>query len=267
MRALAVSLIPFFLIAAPASAQTSQGSDVKDRSNQPGFSFSTGIDYSTGDYGQAEETEILVVPVSAKATAGNFAFTVTVPYLRIDGPGGVVVGPGGEPLPGVPSAGGVRQGIGDLTLGATYTVPSETLGGLELEFGGRVKLPTADQSEQLSTGETDFTASADVSYPIGNVVPFVSLGYRFLGDPEGVDLQDGPTASIGASILLGQSVLIVSYDYARASSALAEDAHEIFAGLSAPLSSRFNLTGYGIVGLSEGSPDFGIGLLLTTTLF
>jgi hypothetical protein len=130
-----------------------------------------------------------------------------------------------------------------------------------------VKLPTSDEEEQLSTGETDFTLTTDVSFPIGNVVPFVSLGYRFFGDPVGIDLEDGPTASVGASILFGSSVLITSYDYAQASSPLAEDAHEIFAGFSTPLSSRFNLTAYGIAGLSEGSPDVGVGLLLTTTLF
>ncbi len=252
---------------APAAAQTTRGSTIADAADRPGFSFSTGIDYSIGDYGQAEDTEILVIPFSARATAGNFAFTATLPYLRIDGPGGVVIGPGGEPLPGIPGTGGLREGIGDLTLGATYTVPSETLGGLELEFGGRVKLPTSDETEQLSTGETDFTVTTDISYPIGNIVPFVSLGYRFLGDPAGIDLRDGPTASVGTSILLGRSVLITSYDYAQASSPLAEDAHEIFAGFSTPVSSRFNLTAYGIAGLSKGSPDFGVGLLLTTTLF
>jgi hypothetical protein len=251
----------------PAAAQDTRAPTPADTAKRPGFSFSTGIDYSTGDYGQAEDTEILVVPLSARATVGNLAFTATVPYLRIDGPGGVVIGPGGEPLPGVPGTGGLREGIGDLTLGATYSVPAETLGGLELEFGGRVKLATSDEDKQLSTGQTDFTATTEISYPMGNLIPFVSLGYRFLGDPVGIDLRDGPTASVGTSILLGSSVLITSYDYAQASSPLAEDSHEIFAGFSTPLSSRFNLTAYGIAGLSQGSPDVGVGLLLTTTLF
>lgn len=191
----------------------------------------------------------------------------SVPYISIDGSGGVVVGPGGEPLPGVPTTSGKRSGIGDLSLGASYTVPSETLGGLELALGGRVKLPTSSKEEQLSTGETDLTLSADASYAFGNVVPFVNVGYRWLGDPEGFNLRNGPTASIGSSFILGRSVLITSYDYARASSALTDDSHELFAGLSAPLSSSLTLTGYGIAGLSEGSPDVGAGLLITAKLF
>jgi hypothetical protein len=255
------------MIAAPAAAQQGQSPAVAERVNPFGLSFSTGVDYSSGDYGLDEKTKILVVPFSLRATTGNAAFTASLPYIRLDGPGGVVIGPGGEPLPGVPSAGGVRNGLGDLSLGATYTIPAEALGGLELGLGGRVKLATASKQRQLSTGKTDVTFSADISYPIGTVVPFVNLGYRVLGDPEGFDLRNGPTASVGSSFQLGSAVLIASYDYARASSALSDDSHEIFAGLSAPVTSGLTLTGYTVAGLSDGSPDFGVGLLLTAKVF
>lgn len=256
------------LLLSSASAALAQQPQA-ERAQEPGFSFSisTGIDYSTGDYGQAEKTEILVVPVTARATTGPLSFSATLPYLRIDGPGGVVIGPGGDPLPGVPTAGGVRDGIGDLSLGATYTIPAADLGGLEIALGGRVKLPTSPQDRQLSTGETDFAVSADLSYAIGTAVPFVNIGYRLLGDPEGADLRNGPTASVGSSFQLGQAVLITSYDYARSVNPATDDSHELFGGLSGPISSRLNLTGYGVVGLSDGSPDVGVGLLITARLF
>lgn len=260
-----VTAASVFVLAAPAAAQ--QVPAGAERANPLGLTFSTGIDYSTGDYGLAEDTDILVVPFSLRATTGNLAFTASIPYISIDGPGGVVIGPGGEPLPGVPTTSGKRSGIGDLSLGTTYTIPAAAMGGLELALGGRVKLPTSPQSEQLSTGETDFSVSADASYAFGNVIPFVNVGYRWLGDPTGVDLRNGPTASIGSSFQFGRSVLIASYDYARASSRLAEDSHEVFAGLSTPVSSALTLTGYGIAGLSQGSPDVGVGLLITAKIF
>ncbi|MDP8914112.1 MAG: hypothetical protein M3N39_11120, partial [Pseudomonadota bacterium] len=145
----AVILAASAMIAAPAAAQQAQSPAVSERVNPFGLSFSTGVDYSSGDYGLDEKTKILVVPFSLRATTGNVAFTASLPYIRLDGPGGVVVGPGGEPLPGVPSGGGVRKGLGDLSLGATYTIPAEALGGLELGLGGRVKLPTASKQRQL----------------------------------------------------------------------------------------------------------------------
>ena len=258
---LALSGTSIALLASPASAQQATGTA------PVGLSFSTGIDYSTGNYGLDEDTNILVVPFALRATTGNLSFTASLPYISIDGPGGVVVGPGGEPLPGVPTQSGKRSGLGDLSLGATYTVPAEALGGVELGLGGRVKLPTSSEDRQLSTGKTDVSLSAEASYAVGKAVPFVNIGYRFLGDPEGFDLRNGPTASIGSSFQLGASVLIASYDYARASSDLTEDSHELFAGLSAPLSPGLTVTGYGVKGFSQGSPDFGAGLLITAKLF
>jgi hypothetical protein len=65
-----------------------------------------------------------------------------LPYVNIEGPG-VVLGPGGEPLPGTGTARQSRSGIADLSLGASYSIPAEALGGADLTLGARVKLPTS----------------------------------------------------------------------------------------------------------------------------
>jgi hypothetical protein len=226
------------------------------------FSVSTGLDYSSGDYGGPDTVKILVAPVTASYRTDVFRVSATLPYLRIDG-AGVVLGPDGKPLPGVPTTTGSRSGLGDLGLGASVTLPADSLGGLEVELGGRVKFPTSKTSKGLGTGETDFSVSADFSYPIGAWAPFVTLGYRMPGDPAGVALDNSFAVSAGSSVSLGKAVLIASYDYAEASSPFAEDSQELFAALNAPLSDAVSWTGYGTVGLSEGSPDFGVGVLFT----
>lgn len=248
----------------PVADATAQGvGPVAEGDEGFGLSFSTGLDYSSGDYGAATKTEILVVPFSLRASFGQSRFTATIPYLRIDSPGGVIIGPDGNPLPGVPSGAGVRKGLGDLSLGYAYSIPAEALGGLELDLGGRVKLPTSSDRKQLGTGKTDVAVSADLSYPMGLFSPFATIGYRFLGDPEGIELDNSFTGSLGTTFQLGTTVAIFSYDYSEASSDLAKDAHELFAAFSGPATSRLNWTVYGIAGLSEGSPDFGLGALLT----
>jgi hypothetical protein len=224
--------------------------------------LSTGVDYSSGSYGLPSNTTILVVPFALRAKLGDFAFTGSIPYLRING-SGVVVGPDGKPIPGVPTSGGTRSGLGDVTLGAEYYVPSEQLGGLDLGIGGRVKIPTASKSKQLTTGKTDETVFLDASYTMGTVSPFVNLGYRFLGSPSGVNLRNGPTASIGSTFLLGKTILIASYDYARATTATTKDAHDIFGGITVPATKRLMITGYGSAGLSSGAADYDVGLLLS----
>lgn len=226
------------------------------------FSISTGLDHSSGDYGGAETTKILIAPLTASYRTERLRLSATLPYLRIEG-AGVVLGPDGKPLPGVPTAAGTRSGVGDLSLGATVSVPPERLGGLELDLGGRVKLPTSKSSKRLGTGKTDVSASADFSYPVGNWAPFVTLGYRLPGDPDGVELHNSFTASAGSSLSLGRAVLIASYDYAEASSPLAKDSQELFAAVNTPLTRQVSWTGYGSVGLSDGAPDYALGVLFS----
>jgi hypothetical protein len=254
-------------LALPVPVSAQQAGDLATKTTPFALSVSTGVDYSTGDYGFAGDTKIFVAPVSVRATTGAFAFSAAVPYLRITGSSGVVVGPEGQPLPGLGTAGGDRKGIGDLSFGGTYTLRPETLDGLEVGLGARVKLPTSADHLRLGTGKTDYKLSADLSYALADFIPFLTLGYRVMGDPQGVVLRDGPTASLGVSAPLGKSVLILSYDYARAVSALAEDSQEIFGGVSVPVTDSVSITGYGIAGLSDGSPDVGLGILLTMKIF
>lgn len=229
---------------------------------------SSGIDFSSGDYGAAEKTKILVVPFSLRAATGALRLSATLPYLRIDSPGNIVGGGTGGPIivdPNAPVTREVREGLGDLSLGATYTLPTQIL-GLDVDLTSRVKLPTSSKRKSLGTGKTDVTLRSEFSRQVGTWGPFVTVGYRFLGDPEGVDLRNSISTSVGTTKRLGSTVLIASYDYARATTSAAEDAHELFGAVSGPLTPRVNWTTYGIAGLSEGSPDYGIGLLLSLKL-
>lgn len=248
-----------FVSAASAEAQQAPSTA---KVAQESLTLSTGVDYSSGSYGLPTKTTILVVPFALRAKLGDFALTGSIPYLRING-AGVVVGPDGKPIPGVPTSSGTRSGLGDVTLGAEYYIPSEQLGGVDLGIGGRVKIPTASKSKQLTTGKTDETVFVDASYTMGTVSPFVNLGYRFLGSPSGVNLRNGPTASVGSTLQLGKAILMASYDYARATTATTKDSQDLFGAITVPATKRLMITGYGSAGLSSGAPDYDVGLLLS----
>lgn len=245
-------------IALPALAEETAG--------YQGLSISAGGDYSSGAYGGTAKTKIFVAPFSITDKIGAWRFSASIPYLRISGPGSVVIGPDGRPLPGVPGGAGTRSGLGDLSLAATASLPADMLGGFTVDLTGRVKLPTSRSSQHLGTGKTDFTMGADIAYPIGNWAPFVDIGYRIPGHPSGIDLKNSVTASVGTSYAMGHTVFIASYDYAQSSSPLAKDAREIFGAVSTPIAQRVNATLYGIGGLSDGSPDYEVGLLFTLKL-
>lgn len=206
--------------ACPAFAQDAEGPDV---------SITTGLDYSSGDYGTDIDTEIFVVPVSARVSAGDFRFSASIPYIRIKGADSIVGGDGGPIIVDPNSPVTTRSGIGDLTLGANYAIPEDRI-GVGVDFGARVKLPTAEAG--LGTGKTDLSFSGELSRTFGTVTPFVQAGYRIMGDPDGVDLKNVWFGSVGASASLGKSVLLASYDYRQATSALVEDSQEVSARLA-----------------------------------
>lgn len=239
------------LLATPALAQDEQS-----------FSVTTGVDFSSGDYGTGSDTDILVAPLSVRYKTGGLRLSATLPWLRIEGSSAIVGdGSGGVVIdPNAPRT--TRSGLGDLSLGASYMIPEETL-GFGLDLSARVKVPTASESKGLGTGKTDFTVGAEVSKTFGTVTPFASVGYRMPGDPKGIDLNNAWTASAGASVALGRTILIASYDYRESTSPLSDNSQEVFGAASRPLNDRLNFTLYGTGGLSDGAPDYGVGAMIT----
>lgn len=250
--------------ATPALAQSKdveESVSLRDDGAGNGLTLSTGIDFSTGHYGDVASTEILIVPFSLRLRANeHLSVSASLPYVRISG-SNVVLGPDGKPLPGLPTARSVHSGLGDASLSATWS-PLDQDNAWVLNFTGRVKLPTSSRAKGLSTGKTDFSGSAEVSYVTGKWAPFVNVGYRLPGKLVGAGLRNSLTASIGTSWISGTNAVIVSYDYEQAISPLSQDGHSLFVAYSTPASKSLRLTLYGAVGLSQGSPAAEGGILL-----
>lgn len=223
---------------------------------------SAGADYSEGDFGTGIDTTILVLPFSLRADFNDFALTVTVPYLQIDGSTSVIGG-GDGPIIGDPDVTEAnRSGIGDVNVRGQIDLFD--LGGVELTANGRVKIPTGSRSKGLSTGELDFAGGIEVAATKGVIQPFGEVGYRVLGDPEGFDLENGFYGSAGAIVLFpGKIVGIASYDYVEASISTIDDVHSLFGGLVIPATDQLTLTTYGTAGLSDSAADWGLGVLLS----
>jgi hypothetical protein len=242
------------LTAAPAAAQKAT------------TEFSTGIDYQTGKYGTGERIDILSAPATVRHRNGRVSLVATIPYHRVEGPSNAVGGGGllGLPIivdPTRPSTRTVREGIGDARVGAAYTIPRESLGGVALSLSGQVKIPTASRAKGLGTGEADYSVGAEVSTRIGRVVPFGAIGYTMPGDPKDYRLRNSVSARAGAVLgLSGRTEAQVSYDYARSVSALVPDEQQITTGLNSAISKRVSIGLQGSAGLSDGSPDVAAGL-------
>ena len=230
-----------------------------------GLTLGTGFDYTSGKYGSSEKTEILYVPLTGRYEAGPWTFRGVVPYIRITGPGNVV-GAGADrvTLPGASSARRTESGLGDIVGSAFYNVLSERSAPFGLDIGAKVKLGTADRDKGLGTGKNDYSVQADVFKPFGDTTAFASLGYRWYGDPAGVDLRNVFYGSAGATHKISADTSVgAAYDWRPQVSPNGGKISEATAFVTQRFSRDWKVQFYGVKGFSTGSPDFGAGALLS----
>jgi len=259
---LIVFSILFLNVVPPVSAQES------------GWRFSTGTDFSSGDYGgDTADTEITFVPFVASFRTGLWTWQATVPWVQIEGTGTVVgAGDGGVVVrnprsnrpPPEETVVTSESGLGDIWLSGTVGVDAIPGDLFYLDVGAKVKLPTADEDKGLGTGEMDYTLQADFFKPLGNMTPFLTLAYKMRGEPSGIELDDSLYVSVGSDYRVGEhSNLGLSLDFQEAANSQSEDVLELFGYLRREISSNWTLMLYGYSGLEDGSPDYGLGFQVT----
>ena len=136
-----------------------------------------------------------------------------------------------------------------------------------LDVVGKVKIPTADETKGLGTGEFDYTLQLDLFKPIGKISPMATIAYKIKGDPDTFDLNNVFYLSAGADYKLNDIVNFgATLDFQEASSDSSDDAFEIFSYLGYRFSEEVLLTLYGYAGFTDGSPDAGGGVQVKVTL-
>ncbi|NQZ96763.1 MAG: hypothetical protein HRU01_09655 [Myxococcales bacterium] len=237
------------------------------------LSVSTGFDFRTGDYSDTVRTDLWYVPFSVGYSFDDFALTpypadfvelkVTVPVLHVRGPGSILTEQGFVASPG----GGLdsRGGIGDIIVRGTYALfPPATSVFPAFELTGRAKVPTASKEQALGTGEPAYSLQLDLFDRFGAVTPLVTVGYRFVVQSRGFDLENSWFTSVGAGLQLTDTFSLgLLYDFWQASSSTGADSHELFPYASWRITPKLRAGPYAVVGLSPGSPDYGLGLQIS----
>jgi len=241
------------------------------------FYMSAGFDYSSGKYGTDTTTTMLYIPVIGMYLTGDWILKLTVPFIRITGDGTVIPGMGGA----VPGSGGsvsggggggskgsastTQSGLGDVIAAATYNIYSGIENARRVDLTGKYKFATADAG--LGTGENDYAAQVDVYQGFDSFTAMGSLGYQVLGDPPGGDFSN---AAYG---IFGGYYQFTEQTYAGAEMRLSQKLYATGAGpreLTAYVTHQFDknlkINAYVLKGFSDGSPDSGFGVLLTSAL-
>lgn len=226
--------------------------------DEPYIQVNLGVDYSSGDYGDVEDTDFLAIPVGVKYQADSFYLKASTSWIEVEGPSGVIPGDGGV-TPGAPGGEVTsRSGVGDLWLTAGYSLPVGN--ATWFDAVGKVKLPTASEEKFLGTGSTDFTAQGELLHSLGNVSLAAYGGRRFNGSSEVFDLRDVWLAGAGMYVSADRVMVGLDYDWRQASTETGPDISEATASLTYKLSDALRLQGYGYTGFADGSPDLGGGM-------
>lgn len=227
----------------PASSYRTALADLWQAST---LQLSIGATYAQGDYDPSDSTEVYAVPVSLRWGVGHWSMRLTVPWVHLSGPTGLLDGsnPGenagngfgfagqsahagglffGGAMPGpdiVASGSATNSSYADRTSGASLS--SSGLGDVTLSLGrnldlgsiasldllARVKLPTGAASRGLGTGKTDVTLGADITHSFDRLSLTIGGRHRFVGVPDYLPLRDIWSIDGEISYRLGQRVLV-----------------------------------------------------------
>jgi Putative MetA-pathway of phenol degradation len=224
------------------------------------FSVSIGADYSSGDYGAAENTDVWAIPISLKYRTGLWRFGLSTSWLRVTSPNNVnadgeFVGSGGAKT--------TETGMGDVYLSTSYNLLDDSDHMLGLDVIGKVKIPTANENKFLGTGKTDYSLNFEVFKTIHNWTPYWNVGYKWKGDPSGIDYNNVWSSTLGFDYQMNHKLTLgASYDWQQKVSQFSQNVHEISIYSSYRLNEKNKLNFYLLTGFNDASPNWGSGLVL-----
>ncbi|RMH37040.1 MAG: transporter [Nitrospirae bacterium] len=263
----------------------------------PTWQVSSSVNYNSGDYGTDTTTTSLYIPLTVKRLFEDGSISLTIPYISIESDGSVTF-IGGEPhgqkrrqrgkgsgvsggdrdkdgdgdvddddqIPGIRAARTTESGLGDIILSGRYFVFDEGDWLPSVAVTGFVKFPTADEDRGLGTGEYDGGFGAQLSkFLTDDLIVYVDGGYTFIGQPPGPELNNQWNYDVGVGYYLTDDLLASAfYEEWRAVTDTGVNPWDLFFSLQYSLLEWLRVNASGLVGLSDGAPDYGVsgGLLL-----
>ena len=235
------------------------------------LTLNIGGEYTTGDYGGTESVDEWYMPVTIRYSSDSWVYRATIPYLQVTAPsGGDLIGydPGGVPIYSGSTQQETEAGLGDVIASVKYAgIYKNVQLGLLVDVTGKVKLGTADENKALGTGENDYTVGIDFIKRDKPYSVLFGLSHTWRGDPPDLIIRDTYSLYLGVVKDMTDKIdLGMVYAYGRSAFAGQDDLQELDLDVSYRLTPKSSVRVYAIIGLSEGSPDQGVGLSFGFTL-
>ncbi|MCR4333225.1 MAG: hypothetical protein NUV34_11075, partial [Sulfuricaulis sp.] len=162
-----------------------------------------GAEYTSGDYGTSSKTKIWYFPVTLRYETDANAASVTVSYLSVEGRGDVVVtgggmGMGSQTVKRTSTVNGTRtdSGFGDVILTGSHKLSGTAASRIDLT--GKIKLGTADETDNLGTGENDYAVQLDFEKDYNSNSMFGTAGSAMFSPSVSWPFTLSPSATVYA---------------------------------------------------------------------
>jgi len=231
------------------------------QAQESSLTLGAGLHHSSGDYGTGTTTRITTLAATGRYETGPWVYKATVPYLEVSGESSVIPGVG-RVRGGAPRTRS-ESGLGDIVLSATYAAYYDQASTLGIDLTGKLKLATADEDKGLGTGEHDAAFLVDLYRTFDRVTGFGGVGYHILGDSPSLPLDNVWSATLGASYKLDErdSAGVMLEGRQRVAPG-ASPQRELLGFFVRKLDRAWKAQAYALIGLADGSPDWGAGLSL-----
>jgi len=251
-RSVTFSLLFIFLL-------LTSGQTFAAKAEQASISVSAAPSFFTGTFGTNTTTNITYIPTYIKYKLHNISLKLTVPYIIVQSNGAAVSG--GTVIGTGKGVSRTSSGLGDVWLEGKYTLHHVLDSSFDLTPYSKIKFATASKAKGLGTGENDVELGLGVRTHVSSQwFPFARVGYRFVGQPAGRVLNDILTYRSGVSYAWDrENVFTVMFSGREASQPGFSNAADIIVAWNYKLKENMGLQLFGDKGLSNGSPDYGIG--------
>jgi len=214
--------------------------------------------YFSGDYGTGIDTSITYLPLILVVSSERQEFRVTVPYLSIRTSDPVVY-LNGEVIGPAPGGSTSESGPGDVLVQDEVFLLQGTARRPWVSGILRIKLPTADETKGLGSGEADFGAGVAVMQPVGHAWNLIGSWLHIArGDPAGLDYRDTSWLTVGVHWRRSdRSSWHAFYDRRQSVIEGRSDLADCSFGYDRALSRGVTFRSALFVGLSDTAEDFG----------
>ncbi len=221
-------------------------------------SFGTGFEFFSGDYGTGETIDTWQIPLLLEwGPRPRLGLSIEIPFIHQSSSNSQTVMIGRRATETTSS----ESGLGDTSVDANVTLFSESVRSPRLLALLYAKLPTADEQKGLGTGEFDWGSGVGIGKRFGAWSTYAEGLYVLAGSSDLYPMDD--YWSWLASISYRVSTTLrpgLSLSGGTAAFAGNDGPLEIKARLSGLGGERTSYSFYLSRGLSDGSPDWGVGL-------